>query len=623
MNWLKLYSTSFVYQNKWRRRAIIVLILILAITVGAFIGATITYNNKFLPNTYIGVVNIGNRDRQQAEKIVTLASQNLLDHGLILQTADKQNKVVITSILASSDPDLATTLFTIDVPTTIANAWQTEKQLSPLKKFIRIFIRKNYEVIKTINEKSVTEIIKNTFSVLELPAKPLTINFSRQPAMIVNGATGKEIDSALFVNKISQQIANLDNQPITILSKPTPAPLNSNQILPETINKINALAKNKPILELKYKNITWPWPFSAYSRWLSIKVINNQQQLVVDNGLSLAFWKQLEKEINQPAQNARFAISNGRVKEFQASGDGQILNIDASLSLINNQLNQENFQPVELVVAIEKAAVSNQDTNNLGIKEMIGLGQSNFKGSPKNRRHNIAVGAKTLNGLLINPGEDFSLVKALGEIDALNGYLPELVIKGNQTLPEFGGGLCQIGTTVFRAALNSGLPILERRNHSYRVRYYEPAGTDATIYNPKPDLRFKNDTNSYILIQTHINNDDLFIEFWGTKDGRIVQQSKSIISNIVSPGEAQMIETNQLRPGEKKCIEEPHAGADAHFDYKVVYSNGEEKNQRFSSHYIPWTKKCLIGKSATSTTDVIISSTSTPPLTPTSSTLTN
>jgi hypothetical protein len=82
----------------------------------------------------------------------------------------------------------------------------------------------------------------------------------------------------------------------------------------------------------------------------------------------------------------------------------------------------------------------------------VAIGTSNFKGSPVNRRHNIAVGAASVNGTLIAPGEEFSLLKTLGDIDAAAGYKPELVIKGGKTLPEFGGGLCQIGTTAFRAA---------------------------------------------------------------------------------------------------------------------------------------------------------------------------
>ncbi|HLC63987.1 MAG TPA: VanW family protein, partial [Patescibacteria group bacterium] len=185
------------------------------------------------------------------------------------------------------------------------------------------------------------------------------------------------------------------------------------------------------------------------------------------------------------------------------------------------------------------------------------------------------------------------------------GYLPELVIKGDETIPEYGGGLCQIGTTVFRAALASGLPIVERRNHSYRVVYYEPAGKDATIYDPKPDFKSTNDTSQNILIQTRIEGDNLYFDFWGTADGRIAEQSDSTIYNIKPPGETINIETDKLAPGEKQCTESAHAGADAYFDYKVTYPDGTVQEERFTSHYIPWPAKCLVGKQPTTTIEVL------------------
>jgi vancomycin resistance protein YoaR len=100
--------------------------------------------------------------------------------------------------------------------------------------------------------------------------------------------------------------------------------------------------------------------------------------------------------------------------------------------------------------------------------------------------------------------------------------LPELVIKKGTTTPEYGGGLCQISTTTFRAAVKAGLEITERRNHAYPVKYYNPQGTDATIYPPHPDLRFKNNTPAYILIQTRIERNKLYFDFYGSDDGREV-----------------------------------------------------------------------------------------------------
>jgi len=161
-------------------------------------------------------------------------------------------------------------------------------------------------------------------------------------------------------------------------------------------------------------------------------------------------------------------------------------------------------------------------TNSLGINELVAVGESNFKGSHHNRIVNITVGAKTFDGIIIQPGAEFSFNDNLGEVDAAHGFLPELVIKADGVKPEYGGGLCQVSTTTFRAAMNAGLPITQRRNHSFAVAYYAPQGTDATIYPGALDLKFTNNLASPILIHTRIQDTKLYFEFYGTKDDRVV-----------------------------------------------------------------------------------------------------
>ncbi|MEA3463478.1 MAG: VanW family protein, partial [Patescibacteria group bacterium] len=306
---------------------------------------------------------------------------------------------------------------------------------------------------------------------------------------------------------------------------------------------------------------------------------------------------------------AKFEIKNNKVVEFQASKDGFKLNIKASFAKMEFELLGNRQDAIELVKTELKSAVLTSDINGFGINEIIGIGESNFSGSPQNRRHNIKIGADTLDGILIKPSEEFSLNGALGKINAETKYLPELVIKGNETILEYGGGLCQIGTTMFRAALSAGLPITQRRNHAYRVVYYEPAGTDAAIYDPWPDVRFINDTDNHILIQSRIKGDNLYFDFWGTNDGRVIEKTEPTIYNIVKPGPTKYIETLDLEPGEEKCTEHAHNGADAYFDYKVIYAGGETKEKRFSSHYVPWQAVCLIGVEELSNNQKIATST--------------
>ena len=239
----------------------------------------------------------------------------------------------------------------------------------------------------------------------------------------------------------------------------------------------------------------------------------------------------------------------------------------------------------------------------LGIIELIGTATTPLTGSPQNRRYNIANGAKFLTGILIPPNEEFSTLKSLGTIDNSTGYLPELVIKGDRTIPEFGGGLCQVSTTLFRATLNAGLPITARQNHSYRVSYYEKdaagntigPGLDATIYNPAPDFRFKNDTGHTVLIEGYVEGDLITFNFYGTRDGRSSAIDGPHLLSSSPAGEPIYAETDTLEPGVTKQIERAHAGGSATATYTVTYPDGSENKQVFESYYRPWPARYLVG----------------------------
>ena len=276
-------------------------------------------------------------------------------------------------------------------------------------------------------------------------------------------------------------------------------------------------------------------------------------------------------------------------------------------ALFESSEKQEILEPIVKTVEPEQRV---GDLNDLGIVELLGTGKSSFAGSPKNRRHNIKIGADSVNGSLIPPEEEFSLLKTLGTIDKTTGYLTELVIKGNETIPEYGGGLCQIGTTTFRGTLAAGLPVTMRRPHSYTVSYYFDEdgrpGKDATIYDPWPDFKFLNDTEHHILIQAKLWGNNVMFEIWGTDDGRKVsfegqntvsdiKYLKPTIFNITSPGPAKEIETEELAPGERKRTEYAHNGADTVF-YQYITKPGEETEKiTYSSHYVPWQEVFLVG----------------------------
>lgn len=246
---------------------------------------------------------------------------------------------------------------------------------------------------------------------------------------------------------------------------------------------------------------------------------------------------------------------------------------------------------IELFLTVTKP---DKTDNKYGIKELIGEGVSFFKGSITARVNNIVTASKSINGTLIAPGEEFSFVKAVGPIDASHGFDTAYIISQGRTILGTGGGVCQVSTTVFRAALNSGLPITKRTAHAYRVYYYEQnseIGQDATIYQPSVDFRFKNDTANNVLLTASVDrkNYTMSIKLWGTKDGRVAEVSKSKILSQTPPPATIYEDTTDLPKGKLVQMEHSAWGAKVVFTRIVKDKNGKELiNEEFKSNYVPW-----------------------------------
>ena len=235
-----------------------------------------------------------------------------------------------------------------------------------------------------------------------------------------------------------------------------------------------------------------------------------------------------------------------------------------------------------------------------GIKELIGEGVSTFVGSAAGRMFNIELASKNLNGILIAPGEIFSFNSNVGPIDYAHGFTSAYIISKGRTVLGEGGGVCQVSTTMFRAVLNSGLPVISRTAHAYRVSYYEqdmPVGFDATVYQPTVDFKFKNDTQNYILVQSEYiaKESKLYFRFYGTKDGRVVKGLSSKILSQTPPPVSLYQDDPSLPKGVTKQVDWSVWGAVVELkrvvekDGKVVYED------TFISNYQPWRAVYLVG----------------------------
>lgn len=439
-------------------------------------------------------------------------------------------------------------------------------------------------------------VANNLAKKYDQPSVDAKVEVKQQLASASPAQPGRELSLVNFKQLLGEQLGQLKFNDLTLpIINSTPAI--STETATATADRINQGLGKELTLTARGQTSFVLSPEQMW-KWLEVEPSGSALVARLDSTKLGQFVKELEPKINQPMQNAIFKLSGKKLIAFQPDKPGRVLRTEDAITSI-----QQNFlgdqREIELTVNYLDPKTKLADLNNLGVNELVASGVSNFAGSPNNRRHNIKTGAAKFNNVIIAPAETFSFNKTLGTVDETTGYLPELVIKGDETIPEFGGGLCQVSTTAFRAILNGGYPVMERKNHSYRVVYYEPAGTDATIYPPSPDLKFINDSTGHIVMQTYIEGNNLHFDFYGTKMDRKVVLEGPKIFNITQPPESVYIETSTIPEGTTKQIDTAHRGADTILYRHIYDASGKEiRKEEFKSHYIPWPAKFLVGVKA-------------------------
>ena len=318
-----------------------------------------------------------------------------------------------------------------------------------------------------------------------------------------------------------------------------------------------------------------------------------------------SFAARIAAQINRPAQDAVFQFEGNQVNEFRPARAGLTLDESAAGKIIETGLAKlvsgpSTAQSLDLPVMTTAPAITTESVNSLGIKELLGQGESTFFGSIPGRKHNVALAASRLNGRLIAPGESFSFNQTVGDISRATGYQSAYIIQGGRTILGDGGGVCQVSSTLFRAVLAAGLDIIERRPHSYRVGYYEqnsPTGFDATVFAPSVDFKFRNDTDNYVLIQTttDLAKSYLRFELYGTSDGRRAATSNARLWGQVPPPPALYQDDPTLPAGALKQVDWSAWGGKAAFDWLVTKNGGTLYQKTFYSSYQPWQTVFLRG----------------------------
>jgi len=574
-----------------------------------FAGYSVIFAHKNYSNQYIGNTNFGGKTRTQTKDILQSQTNDFLDKEIVLTY---QNKDGTTKPYNIKPSDLG---IQYNIDATADNLWHTGRTdsifVSLWQQLQSLFKQNNQPAEYSINDDSLNKKITEISTAVDNPEKDFSLSYQNGTFVLTTERKeGERIDQNRIKDNIKYQISTIKGKELVFQTetyKPQIDEAKANQRLEE----VNGILKAGN-LTLQFEDQKFPADVPTIASFIGSRPKGDDMEIIYNEDKIKIFIQNLSGSINVTPQNATLTVVGGKATVFATARTGKTLDTVQTLVDIENALTARlpdkkgsaDSLTINLKVDIQKPEITDDTINSLGIVELVATGTTDFKSSPSNRIHNINVGMKSISGSLIKPGEEFSTLKKLGAIDASTGYLPELVIKniGDKisTVPDYGGGLCQVSTTLFRATLNAGLKITERTNHSYRVSYYEPPiGMDATIYDPAPDFKFVNNYNSYLLVQGRLTGTKLTFDIYGTKDARVVSISTPEAYDFVAP--PAMVETQSptLAVGQRQQVQKPHQGASAKFHYKVERSGEILQEKDFLSKYVALAEKWLVGAAAT------------------------
>jgi vancomycin resistance protein YoaR len=416
---------------------------------------------------------------------------------------------------------------------------------------------------------------------------------------IVGAAIGRQVLVDATLSHVSQQLQAF--VPATI-------PLQTREIPPRLDDATVAAARAQieTILQgplaLRVDKNEYEWTVADLADMIIINRVPSAEgdriAVTLDQDMIARRIRQIADETEKPGTRPRVAWNNGDLKIMKPGKPGLRLDeVRARDMVIAAVMGRD--RTLELPMVPTDPPVTEANLHQLGIRELVSIGKSDFTGSAAYRIHNIGVGMQLLNGLLIAPGEEFSFNKNIGQINAANGFVEGAAIIQNRTQQEFGGGICQDSTTMFRAAFWAGLPITERWGHSFYISWYDKyalgprgngPGLDATIFTGGPDLKFVNDTGAWLLIQAWSNPKTgvAQIELYGTKPNRTVDLTHKVYDHVPAPTEPVFVADPKVPRGTIKHTDKARGGMTIDV-YRLVVENGAPRPpELFRTRFRPW-----------------------------------
>ena len=559
----------------------------------------LTYYGKIFPGVNVGNICIGGLTVNEAKVRLTQSYQFSNSEDLTLKYLNESISVEVAQLGIR-----------LDAASTAKEAFQFGRSF-PFEKWVwqQMFIfapHIDLTPVLIFDERAVVDLLRKIGNERDQPLVEAGLNVDGTRVTATTGQIGQSLIMDTSLATIREYFTKSKPGIIYLqVDEQHPSMMDANEFIPLAQKILDQPFIIETPEDKGHLKRTWTITPKNLAPMLVFKISGEETSSIIpqiNEDYLLGMLESISEQVISVPENPRFIFNDDtrKLDLLSAGKNGRTLDIKASMEIIQNVLANGDHQAILSVDYHTPEVSDSSSAQELGITELAHQESSYFYGSDQARIHNIETAANQFHGLLVPPGEVFSMANAMGEISLDNGYSEALIIYNGKTIEGIGGGVCQVSTTLFRTAFFTGLPITERHPHAYRVSYYEKvsgnirdpnlAGLDATVYIPLVDLKFKNDTPYWLLMETYVNQsvNRLTWKFYSTNDGRTVKWTTTGPINTLQPKKPLYQLNTELNSGEIKQIDWEAEGADVTVSRTVSRDGDILFDDTFFTRYEPW-----------------------------------
>ena len=455
------------------------------------------------------------------------------------------------------------------------------------RKLALYFGDRDIKLAGSFDQTKVDAIVHQVAAATDRPAVDAGVNLTGITLEATPAQDGITVDRQALSEQLVQALCRLDSSELEaplIVEEPAIGDQAAAAALEQAQTLVGAP------LTLTSLEQSWTFSVGQVALWLDFETETDGGKATLLPYLStekmLPMLEQLAEGMSPTPVDARFEGNDTRAWVVPAV-PGRVLDVEETAEALSAAATSATERTVEALVALTEPQFTTEEAEAMGITDLLSVRTTEWIGTT-NRQHNVRLTTEYIHQdgkCLLAPGEEFSFLDTVGPRTPERGYEMAQGIQPNGTsTSEYGGGICQVATTLFNSAFFAGLDVTERRNHSVYVSHY-PEGRDAAVTTDEVDLRFINSTDNYIWIRGESSGTRTTFWIYGTNDGREVTYRNSGKVFMGPEPHTQKIVDKSLPPGKTVVVSDGQRQMRITITRWITWPDGTVQEDAFVSNF--------------------------------------